>query len=129
MNEPYCAILSIVNRGFTDLVMEAAKSAGARGGTVLTGRGSGNKEAEAFFGVTVTPEKEIVLILVPKDIRDDVLSAINAGAGMNTKGMGIAFALPVSDVVGLSTITPEAEQKKEEEAPSSPEAPFPKENR
>lgn len=103
MKKPYVTIVSIVNRGFTDLVMEAAKQAGARGGTVLTGRGSGNKEAEAFFGVTVTPEKEIVLILVEKELCDAVLSSINRGAGMNTKGMGIAFALPVYDLVGIST--------------------------
>ena len=102
MNETYEAIISIVNSGFSDLVMEAAKSAGARGGTILSGRGTGNKDIEQFFGVTVTPEKEIVLIVVPKSIRDLVLSAINAGAGMGTKGMGIAFACPITDVVGLS---------------------------
>ena len=90
MDKPYVAIFCIVNHGFTDLVMESAKSAGARGGTVLTARGSGNREAEEFFGVVVTPEKEIVMILVPEEIRDKVMSAVNAGAGMNTKGMGIA---------------------------------------
>lgn len=115
MNKPFVAIISIVNRGYTDLVMEAAKQAGARGGTVLTGRGSGNKEAEAFFGITVTPEKEIVLILVPKAISDAVLSAINEGAGMNTKGMGIAFALPVSDLVGIAQDEDEAEKAKKAE--------------
>ena len=81
--------------------MEAAKGAGARGGTVLSGRGTGNSDAQQFFGVTVTPEKEIVIIVVPKRIRDLVLSAVNAGAGMNTKGMGIAFSCPIADVVGL----------------------------
>ena len=113
MNKPFVAIISIVNRGYTDLVMEAAKQAGARGGTVLTGRGSGTKESEAFFGITVTPEKEIVLILVPKAISDAVLSAINDGAGMNTKGMGIAFSLPVSDLVGIAQ---EEDEPKEEKA-------------
>ena len=110
MNKPYVAIVSIVNRGFTDLGMEAAKQAGARGGTVLTGRGSGNKEAEAFFGVTVTPEKEIVLILVEKALSDAVLMAINEGAGMKTKGMGIAFALPVDDLVGIGETVEETKE-------------------
>lgn len=100
-NENYEVVICIVNHGFTDLVMEAAKAAGARGGTVISGRGTGNREAEEFFGVVVTPDKEMVMILVPKAIRDDVLSAVNKGAGMNTKGMGIAFSLPVSGVVGL----------------------------
>ena len=101
MNDNYEVIFCIVNHGFTDLVMEAAKSAGARGGTVLSGRGTSNKDAEQFFGVTITPDKEMVMILVPKAIRDDVLNAVNKGAGMNTHGMGIAFSMPVSGVVGL----------------------------
>lgn len=101
MNENYEVVICIVNHGFTDLVMEAAKAAGARGGTVINGRGTGNKDAETFFGVTVTPDKEMAMILVPKAIRDDVLSAVNKGAGMNTKGMGIAFSIPASNVVGI----------------------------
>lgn len=101
MNNTHEAILCIINKGYSDLVMEAAKGAGARGGTVLSGRGTGNSDAQQFFGVTVTPEKEIVLIIVPTEIRDGVLDAINKGAGMDTKGMGIAFSLPLTDVVGL----------------------------
>jgi len=97
----YEALFCIVNLGFTDLVMTAAKAAGARGGTVLSARGTGNKEMEQFFGVKITPEKEIVMILVPSTIRDAVLSAINEGAGMSTKGQGIAFSIPVSETVGL----------------------------
>ena len=114
MNENYEVIICIVNHGFTDLVMESAKAAGAKGGTVLTGRGTENKEAEEFFGITVTPDKEMVMILVPKEIRDDVLSAVNKGAGMNTRGMGIAFSLPVSGVVGLCD---NIEEKQEETKP------------
>ena len=103
MNDNYEVIYSIVNHGYSDLVMNAAKEAGARGGTIMTARGTGNKEAETFFGISVTPEKEIVLILVPKAIRDKVLLAINEGAGMSTRGMGIAFSVPVTDVVGIET--------------------------
>ena len=100
----YEAIFCIVNHGFTDLVMTAARAAGARGGTVLSARGTGNKEMEQFFGVTITPEKELVMILVPQNIRDAVLLAVNEGAGMSTKGQGIAFSLPVSDTVGLGPV-------------------------
>lgn len=101
----YESITCIVNKGYSDLVMEAARAAGAKGGTIINGRGSGNKEAESFFGVHVTPEKEIVLILVLKSIRDKVLSAINEGAGMSTKGQGIAFSIPVEDTVGVEEPT------------------------
>ncbi len=101
-NTDYELVISIVNDGFTDLVMDAAKKAGARGGTILDARGTGNKEIEKFFGVIITPEKKIVMILVPKKIRDDVLNSINKEVGIDTKGQGIAFSLPASDVVGLS---------------------------
>ena len=110
----YEAIFCIVNHGFTDLVMTAARAAGARGGTVLSARGTGNKEMEQFFGVTVTPEKDIVMIIVPEDIRDKVLHAVNDGAGMSTKGQGIAFSLPVSDHVGIVPAEKQAEEKKTE---------------
>lgn len=103
MENKYVAIICIVNLGFTDLVMSAAKAAGARGGTVLNARGTGNKDMEKYFGVIVTPEKEIVLIVVENEIRDKILLAVNKSAGMDTKGQGIAFALPVSDVVGIAT--------------------------
>ena len=101
MNSPYECVVSIVNHGYTDLVMEAARGAGARGGTVLSGHGTSNRDVTEFFGVTITPEKDVVLILVPSAIRDKILSAINTGAGMSTRGMGISFAIPVYDVVGL----------------------------
>lgn len=99
----YEAILVVVNHGYTDLVMTAARTAGAKGGTVISARGTGNKEMEQFFGVTITPEKDIVIILVPKEIRDRVMMAVNEGAGMSTKGQGIAFSLPVADAVGLES--------------------------
>ena len=97
-------ILCIVNKGYTDLVMEAASRSGARGGTVLRGRGSGNEEAEKLYGITITPEKELVMIVVP------VLKEIYTEAGLDTRGQGIAFTMPVDDVVGISL----PEEKKEE---------------
>lgn len=99
MNNYEC-IVCIVNHGFADLVVESAKKAGARGCTLLSARGTGNLDVTEFFGVRVTPEKDVALILVSRAISDQVLSAINEGAGMSTKGMGIAFSLPVSDFVG-----------------------------
>ena len=95
-------IMCIVNAGFSETVMAAAKSAGARGGTILNGRGTANKEAESFFHIAIQPEKEVVMILVDKEIKDAVLHALYQKAGLDTMGQGIAFSLPVDDVVGLT---------------------------
>ena len=98
----YEAVFCIVNDGFSDVVMDAAREAGARGGTVIHARGTANKEAEKVFKITIQPEKEIVMILVPADIKDDVLRAIYRNAGLKTEGQGIAFSVAVDDVVGMS---------------------------
>ncbi len=95
-------IIVIVNAGFADLVMEAAKRKGARGGTILHARGTGTKEMEKFFGVVISPEKEIVLVLVSKELRDDILKEVYKDAGLDTNGQGIAFSMPVSDVIGAT---------------------------
>ena len=94
-------IVCIVNSGYSETVMEAARDAGAGGGTVIGARGTATKDAEKFFGITVHPEKEMVMILVPCEKRDAVLHALYKKVGMETKGQGIAFALPVDGVVGI----------------------------
>ena len=96
------AIFCIVNSGYSESVMETAKKFGARGGTVIDARGTASKEAETFFGVTVEPEKEIVMILVPTKRKDKILEALYEEVGLATAGQGIAFSLPVDAVVGLS---------------------------
>ncbi len=106
MSHSYECILCIVNAGFSDNVMDAAKSAGARGGTVLHARGTGAREAETFFGITVQEEKEIVMILVNAQIKADVLHALYHAVGLNTPGQGIAFSLPVDEVVGIEITVP-----------------------
>ena len=103
------AIFCIVNSGYSDVVMEAAKKLGARGGTVINARGTAPKDAESIFGITIQPEKEIVMILVPTSIKANVLHALYKEAGLDTAGQGIAFALPVDGVVGLST--PDKQEK------------------
>ncbi len=99
------AIFCIVNSGYSDEVMEAAKKFGARGGTVINARGTASKEAETFFHITIEPEKEIVMILVPANLKDQILNALYDEVGLNTDGQGIAFSLPVDGVVGLPTGT------------------------
>jgi len=94
-------IMTIVNRGFADQVVDAAREAGAHGGTVFYARGTGIQEVEKFFAISIQPEKEIVLSLVKHDETQSIMHAIVAAAGLKTKGKGLAFALPISDVVGI----------------------------
>lgn len=109
-------ICCIVNAGFSESVMEAAKSVGATGGTVLHARGTANQEAEKFFNISVQPEKEIVMIVVPAAVKADVLHALYKAVGLQTPGQGIAFSLPVDSVVGLfDSPAPMPEEKKENE--------------
>ena len=102
MAAKYEVIFCIVNAGFSDVVMDAAKEVGARGGTVIHARGTANKEAEQFFHITIQPDKDIVMILVSSDIKDAVLHALYRNAGLKTDGQGIAFSMPVNNVVGIS---------------------------
>ena len=92
----YELIVCIVNAGFSQNVMEAARSAGAQGGTILRARGSANPEAEEFFNISIQSDKEMVLILAPKAIKDDILKAIYKDCGLPDEARGIAFSLPVN---------------------------------
>lgn len=92
-------IFCIINNGYSDLVMEAAKKEGATGGTILHARGTGNADIEKFFGISISPEKEIVLIVVDAKIKDQIVSAIYKDAGLDTKGQGIVFTVPVDDFI------------------------------
>jgi len=95
-------IFAIVNAGFAEDVMDVAREQGVRGGTILNARGVVNEDAAAFFGITLHADKEILMMVVEKDIRDKVLNAIYKEMGMAKKAKGIAFSLPVSDVAGLA---------------------------
>ena len=113
----YEMIMCIVNAGFSELVMDAAKEEGARGGTVIHARGTANKEAEEFFHIPIQPDKDIVRILVPAEIKDKVLHALYQNAGLKSEGKGIAFSLPVDEVVGISSPSAEPAEKVEEKQP------------
>ncbi len=93
-------IIALVDKGNTDLVMDAARSAGANGGTVLRAKGTGAKIAK-FFGVTISEEKELVHIIALRESRDAIMKAIMEKAGNNTDAHGVLFSLPVDNVVGL----------------------------
>lgn len=112
----YEVVICIVNAGYSELVMDAAREVGARGGTVIHAKGTANKEAEQYFKITIQPDKEMVIILVPEDIKDKVLHAIYQNAGLKSEGQGIAFSMAVDHVVGISDKIPvPAEEPKEED--------------
>lgn len=96
-------IVCIVNNGFADEAMDAARAVGARGGTVMSARGTANIEAEKAFQIQIQPEKEMIMILVSEDIKEDVMHALYRSVGTHTPAHGIAFAVPVDDVVGIGT--------------------------
>ena len=105
MSKQFVVILCIINNGFSETAMDAAKQFGAKGGTVIHGRGTASKEAEKFFNISIQPEKEIVLILVNKEDKEKILHSIYQNVGLNSPGQGIAFTVPVDQVVGIGSNT------------------------
>ena len=101
-DKQYEAVFCVVNAGFSDQVMFAARKGGAAGGTILKGRGTTSTEAEEMFNITIQPEKEVVIILVPAESKDTVLRMIYSKAGLESEAHGIAFSVPVTSTVGLT---------------------------
>ena len=93
----YKLISVIVNKGYAEDAMAAARKAGAGGGTILGARGTANENDARFFGVKLVPEKELLLVLAPNDVADAVFEAVRALPCFAEKGSGIEFALPVRD--------------------------------
>ncbi len=108
--ENHEVIFAIVNSGFAEDVMDVARELGVRGGTILNARGVVKEDAADFFGITVHADKEILMMVMEKDIRDRVLNAIYKEMGMAKKAKGVAFSMPVTDMAGLA-VALEQEQK------------------
>ncbi len=87
-------ILAVVNSGDSEIVMKAAKDAGASGGTVVSAKGNSSSSFD----------KELIMILTTAAKRQAILEAICAKADLNTDGRGIAFSVPVDDVVGIVSV-------------------------
>ena len=96
-------LIIISNQGHNDLVMDAARGAGAYGGTVLHARGTGVNRAELFFGVALASEKDVTLIVTQKSQKNAIMQAVMQKAGMETPAQSIVFSLPVTDAAGLNT--------------------------
>ena len=95
-------IVSIVRKGWGSIVLEASVKAGARGGTVIFGRGAGINEREKIFGLSIEPEKEIVLTVARAELVETILEEIVRAAELNDTGRGIAFVIPVERLVGIA---------------------------
>ncbi len=104
-------IVAIIGRGFSDYVVSSARDAGATGATILYGRGTADADKQVL-GISLQPEREIVLILVKKSDRRKIMQAISDKTSLMEEGRGFCFSLPVSDVFGIKRV---AEQKKEQE--------------
>lgn len=96
-----CLVVSIVRKGWGDTVLKATMDAGAHGGTILLGRGIGRNEQQRVFGIQIEPEKEIVLTVVPVDMKASVLQEIVRAAELTVPGHGLAFVIPVEEVAGI----------------------------
>lgn len=97
-------IVVIAEQGYTNLIMDAARDAGAYGGTVIHAKGTGKEAAEKFMGVSLALEKEIIYIVTKTEQKNAIMSAIMKEAGLDSKAKAITFSLPVTDTAGLRLI-------------------------
>ena len=94
-------IIVILNEGYSDFVMDAARAAGAGGGTVLHAKGTGGTRGEKFFSVSLADEKDMIYIIAHKDEKAAIMRSINEQAGPGSRAGAICFSLPISSVAGL----------------------------
>lgn len=109
-DETYKLVVAIVQRGYSDEAINAARSAGANGAVILTGKGQGESERK-FFGFQVNPENETVLILVKEEICVPVVKAIYGAVDYRSAARGMVFVLPVSYVSGMTHSRTEEDKK------------------
>jgi hypothetical protein len=95
-------ILYICNHGFAYDAMAEARKAGARGGTIIHGRSSISTDKEKFFGITIHPEKDILLIVCLEDQKETLMKAMTAKFGVTTEARGICFSMKVDETIGFS---------------------------
>lgn len=108
--EDYDLVIAIIARGFADYVISAARDAGATGATIIYGRGTADAD-KYVMGISLQPEREVILILVEKKDRRKIMQEIADKTSLLEEGRGVCFSLPVDDVYGVKRVT---EQKKEQ---------------
>lgn len=108
----YDLVVTIVNKGDAEKVVDATRKAGAEGGTILCGRGTGVHEQAKLFNILIEPEKEVILTLINREKTDQVVETIEKDAGINKPGKGISFVLAVEKTVGINHILNEMINKR-----------------
>lgn len=103
-NTTHELIVVIAEQGYTNLIMDAAREAGAYGGTVIHAKGTGMEAAEKFMGVSLAAEKEVLYIVTRAEQKNAIMQAIMQKAGLDSKAKAITFSLPVTDTAGLRLV-------------------------
>ena len=114
-------LVIIANQGYNEQIMDAARDAGARGGTVIHARGTGQDQAERFLGISLASEKDLILIVTPTEKKVEMMQKIMRDAGPGSKAGAVVFALPVTDMAGM-TLRPQSEELEESELEAAGEA-------
>ena len=97
----YSMIWVSVANGYSDDVIDAAQTAGAKGGTILKGRRRNSEHVSQHLGISIQDEQDFVLIVVPREKKAAIMSAITTACGLRTPAHGVVFSLPVDEAVGL----------------------------
>lgn len=92
----------VMERGYTNVAMDAARKAGARGGTVISARGIAENEVKRFFGIEIQAEKEIVFLVVKSAEKKQIMTELMRAVGTRTRSHGLILSMPVSDAIGLA---------------------------
>ncbi len=103
-NTTHDLIVVIAEQGYTDLIMDAAREAGAYGGTVVHAKGTGMEAADKFMGISLSEEKEIIYIVTKSDAKNAIMKSIMEKAGYESKAKAVCFSLPVTDTAGLRLV-------------------------
>ena len=115
-------LIVIGNRGYSEQIMDAAREAGATGGTVIHANGTGMKRAEKFFGISLSSERELILIVTATEKKNAIMQSVMKKAGLETDAKAIVFSLPVTDTAGLRLLEPEEPEEERQPVTSEPTA-------
>jgi len=103
-NTTHDLVVVIAEQGYTELIMDAARAAGAYGGTVIHAKGTGMQAADKFMGVSLAAEKEMIFIVTRTEQKNNIMQAIMKNAGLDSKAKSVVFSLPVTDTAGLRLV-------------------------
>lgn len=113
MKERFSLVVTIVNKGFSDYVIDSTRRSGASGGTVIKGRGTGDLEIENFLGVVIQPEKEVVLTVVKESKKDLVMKTVADDLSLDAEHRGFCFSVPINNIAGIAHLVSYVDKKEE----------------